>query len=558
LITINSEDFQRAKCFPVRKEVVYVPGVGVETERFRELNENDIGIRKRKRQELGIHESDFVILCVAELNENKNIHQLIDAIDRLRKISHNESESQARSVKCVLAGDGEQRELLISKVQALELSEQICFLGFRTDIPELMAASDVVALLSKREGLPKALMEALAAEKPIVATDVRGNRDLVEDGVNGYLVQVGDVPGTAEAILKLLQDEQKRIQMGKTNRVKAHTYDISNILERMEKIYDKALSEVGRREQVDDSMKIVVTGGAGFIGSHVVEQLVKNNHQVAIIDDLSTGKEEYISAEAAFYKMSILEPGLDAVFRLERPEVVIHQAAQISVQQSLQDPVHDLRVNVEGTLRLLELSLRFGVRKFIFASTAAVYGNPQYLGIDEAHPTRPLSFYGLSKYASERYVRLYAELHQLRYTILRYANVYGIRQDPKGEGGVVSVFVDKLRKGKMPVIYGDGEQTRDFVYVEDVAKANLTALTCGDGEVINIGTGRPTSVNELLRLMNELNDTDIVPDYRPERPGDIRHSYLRNDKARSILGWEPEVTLREGLKRTLDYYRNYS
>lgn len=248
LITINSEDFQRAKCFPVRKEVVYVPGVGVETERFRELNENDIGIRKRKRQELGIHESDFVILCVAELNENKNIHQLIDAIDRLRKISHNESESQARSVKCVLAGDGDQRELLISKVQALELSEQICFLGFRTDIPELMAASDVVALLSKREGLPKALMEALAAEKPIVATDVRGNRDLVEDGVNGYLVQVGDVPGTAEAILKLLQDEQKRIQMGKTNRVKAHTYDISNILERMEKIYDKALSEVGRRE----------------------------------------------------------------------------------------------------------------------------------------------------------------------------------------------------------------------------------------------------------------------------------------------------------------------
>lgn len=305
-------------------------------------------------------------------------------------------------------------------------------------------------------------------------------------------------------------------------------------------------------------MKIVVTGGAGFIGSHVVDQLIKNNHQVAIIDNLSTGKEEYVSSDAAFYKMSILEPELDAVFRLEKPEVVIHQAAQISVQQSLQDPVHDLRVNVEGTLRLLELSRRFGVRKFIYASSAAVYGNPQYLGIDEAHPIRPMSFYGLSKYFSERYICLYAELHQLRYTILRYANVYGIRQDPKGEGGVVSVFVDKLLKGEKPVIFGDGEQTRDFVYVEDVAKANIAALTCGDNAVINIGTGDPTSVNELLGLMNELNGTDVLPDYQPERPGDIRHSYLKNDKARSILGWEPEVTLREGLKRTLDYYRNYS
>lgn len=305
-------------------------------------------------------------------------------------------------------------------------------------------------------------------------------------------------------------------------------------------------------------MKIVVTGGAGFIGSHVVDQLIKNNHQVAIIDNLSTGKEEYVSSDAAFYKMSILEPELDAVFRLEKPEVVIHQAAQISVQQSLQDPVHDLRENVEGTLRLLELSRRFGVRKFIYASSAAVYGNPQYLGIDEAHPIRPMSFYGLSKYFSERYICLYAELHQLRYTILRYANVYGIRQDPKGEGGVVSVFVDKLLKGEKPVIFGDGEQTRDFVYVEDVAKANIAALTCGDNAVINIGTGHPTSVNELLGLMNELNGTDVLPDYQPERPGDIRHSYLKNDKARSILGWEPEVTLREGLKRTLDYYRNYS
>lgn len=241
LITINKEDYNRAKCFPVRKEVVFVPGVGVETERFQKLNETEV--RRQKRQELGIHESDFVILSVAEFNKNKNIAQLIDAIVYLKNFF--DKNSKTSSVKCVLAGEGEQQENLMRKVEELELGAHVHFLGFRKDIPELMAASDVVALLSKREGLPKALMEALAAGKPIVATDVRGNRDLVEDGVNGYLVKVGDVPGTAEAILKLIQDEHKRIQMGKTNREKAKMYDISNILERMEKIYDKALRDVG-------------------------------------------------------------------------------------------------------------------------------------------------------------------------------------------------------------------------------------------------------------------------------------------------------------------------
>ncbi len=277
-----------------------------------------------------------------------------------------------------------------------------------------------------------------------------------------------------------------------------------------------------------------------------------------MIDDLSKGKAEYVAQNAAFYHMSILDTELDAVFRYEQPDVVIHHAAQIDVQRSLSDPVYDLQVNMEGTVRLLELCRQHGVHKFIYASSAAVYGNPQYLGIDEAHPIRPMSFYGISKYTPEQYICVYAELYGLRYTILRYANVYGIRQDPKGEGGVVSIFVDKLLKGEKPVIYGDGEQTRDFIYVEDVAAANVAALHRGDNEVLNISTGVPTSVNELLRLLNELNGTDILPEHFPERPGDIRHSYLKNDKARQILGWRPKVPLREGLAKTLDYYRNIS
>lgn len=236
LITINREDYQRAKYFPVRKEVLYIPGVGVDTNQFT----NNLEIRKQKRHELGIYENDFVILSVAELNKNKNIIQLIDTISYMKKVFT--EEMRTISIKCLLAGEGDQQVKLRKKVKELKLDDQICFLGFRKDVPELMIASDMVVLLSKREGLPKTLMEALAAGKPIVATDVRGNRDLVEDGVNGYLVKVGDVYETAMAFMKLIKDKNMRVKIGENNKEKAKNYDLSKILMQMERVYEKALS----------------------------------------------------------------------------------------------------------------------------------------------------------------------------------------------------------------------------------------------------------------------------------------------------------------------------
>ncbi|SEM78924.1 SDR family oxidoreductase [Lihuaxuella thermophila] len=303
-------------------------------------------------------------------------------------------------------------------------------------------------------------------------------------------------------------------------------------------------------------MKVLVTGGAGFIGSHIVDHLIAGGAEVAIVDNISTGKSTQIHPDASFYSMDISSPHLLEVFQKEQPEVVIHQAAQIHVGTSVDDPVFDATTNILGTIRLLEASRQTGVRKIVYASSAAVYGNPEYLPIDEQHPVHPLSGYGVSKYTPEQYLSVYHHLYGLRYTILRYANVYGVRQDPRGEGGVISIFIDKILSNSPLTIFGDGEQTRDYIYVEDVAKANLAAIQNGDGEIFNIGTGVRTSLNQVVQLFNQITGRQNPVEYGPERSGDIKHSYFNNQKARALLFWEPAVTLEEGLKKTYEYYRD--
>lgn len=305
------------------------------------------------------------------------------------------------------------------------------------------------------------------------------------------------------------------------------------------------------------NMKILITGGAGFIGSNVVDLLIKEKHEVVIVDNLSQGKVENINESATFYKCDILHVDkLDTIFETEKPEIVIHNAAQIDVQTSLKEPSLDAEVNINGTINVLECCRKFGVKKIIYPSSAAVYGNPQYLPVDENHQVNPISFYGTSKHTPEHYIKIYANLYNIKYTIFRYANVYGIRQDPKGEGGVVSIFIDKFLNYKNPIIFGDGNQTRDFVYVKDIAKANLLALNNADNEICNISTRKPISINHLLKMMKEILNSNLQAIYEQERDGDIRDSSLENEKACKFLNWNAEYSLEEGLKETCMYYQN--
>ncbi|ULL19023.1 NAD-dependent epimerase/dehydratase family protein [Paenibacillus sp. H1-7] len=301
-------------------------------------------------------------------------------------------------------------------------------------------------------------------------------------------------------------------------------------------------------------MNILITGGAGFIASHIVDRLVGHGHVVSIIDNLSTGNMDELSDFASFYHCSIMDDEIESIFQKVQPEVVFHHAAQIDVQTSLSQPVLDAEINILGTIKLLEQCKKYGVRKIIYASSAAVYGTPEYLPVDERHPVQPLSFYGISKHTPEHYIEVFSKLSDLDYTILRYANVYGIRQDPRGEGGVISIFVNKLLEGRTPIIFGDGEQTRDFIYVKDIVEANIAALEKGSKGIYNISCNEQTTVNQLLKVMSEICNMPFEPQYLPPRSGDIIHSCLDNSAAKEELGWKPKYTLAEGLKETCDYY----
>ncbi|MDQ0482691.1 NAD-dependent epimerase/dehydratase family protein [Guptibacillus hwajinpoensis] len=301
-------------------------------------------------------------------------------------------------------------------------------------------------------------------------------------------------------------------------------------------------------------MKVLVTGGAGFIGSHIVDLLIEEGYKPVVIDNLSTGNPEFLQENVSIYKEDISSVKLEEIFARERPDVVIHHAAQVDVSRSLQNPYSDAQTNIIGTIRLLECCKKFNVKKIIYASSCAIYGDAGDISIKEEFPKMPISFYGISKYTPELYIKKFHKLYGLTYTILRYANVYGPRQTPKGEGGVVSIFIQNLKEGDQPTIFGDGQQTRDFVYVKDVARANLLALYDGDNETFNIGCNRETSINKLFQLITSLLNKQLTPVHSSKREGDIRNSRLDFTKAIQHLGWSPHYNLITGLKETIDYF----
>nr|4ZRM_A Chain A, UDP-glucose 4-epimerase [Thermotoga maritima MSB8]4ZRM_B Chain B, UDP-glucose 4-epimerase [Thermotoga maritima MSB8]4ZRN_A Chain A, UDP-glucose 4-epimerase [Thermotoga maritima MSB8]4ZRN_B Chain B, UDP-glucose 4-epimerase [Thermotoga maritima MSB8] len=305
-------------------------------------------------------------------------------------------------------------------------------------------------------------------------------------------------------------------------------------------------------------MNILVTGGAGFIGSHVVDKLIENGYGVIVVDNLSSGKVENLNRNALFYEQSIEdEEMMERIFSLHRPEYVFHLAAQASVAISVREPARDAKTNIIGSLVLLEKSIKYGVKKFIFSSTGgAIYGeNVKVFPTPETEIPHPISPYGIAKYSTEMYLEFFAREYGLKYTVLRYANVYGPRQDPYGEAGVVAIFTERMLRGEEVHIFGDGEYVRDYVYVDDVVRANLLAMEKGDNEVFNIGTGRGTTVNQLFKLLKEITGYDKEPVYKPPRKGDVRKSILDYTKAKEKLGWEPKVSLEEGLKLTVEYFR---
>lgn len=302
-------------------------------------------------------------------------------------------------------------------------------------------------------------------------------------------------------------------------------------------------------------MRVLVTGGAGLIGSHVVETYVAEGHDVFVVDDLSHGRRANLPVEVPLFELDVRSPEMATLFDEVQPEVLNHHAAQVSVPASVQDPAQDASVNVLGTVNLLQQAVRHQVRKVIFASCVAVYGDPEYVPCDEEHPTCPLSPYGASKLTGEAYLQLFSRLHGLEATIFRYGNVYGPRQDAEGEAGVVAVFVQAMLGGAAAVVDGDGLQTRDFVYVEDVARANLLALEAGDGDVLNLGTGIAATIQGLWEYARDLTGYQRRETHGPPRDGDIRHMVLSTERAAKVLGWRAQVSLEDGLRKTIAAFR---
>ena len=306
-------------------------------------------------------------------------------------------------------------------------------------------------------------------------------------------------------------------------------------------------------------MKVLVTGGAGFIGSHVVEAYLSQGHDVSVVDDLSTGFRHNLKQNLRLYQVDIRSRQLQDVLCQEKPDIVSHQAARANVRESFEEPLLYADVNVLGSVNLLECCKQSGVRKIIYASTGgAVYGEPQWLPVSEDHPVNPLDPYGASKHHVEHYLHLYNLNYGIRYTALRYPNVYGPRQNPQGEAGVVAIFTGQMMANGQPVINGSGEQLRDFVHVSDVARANVLSMDKGDNQIINIGSGTGSSVNTIFSLLAARTGFSKPPVRGPAKKGEVSQIFLNSDKAGELLGWKPEISLKDGLDSTVRFFESVS
>lgn len=304
-------------------------------------------------------------------------------------------------------------------------------------------------------------------------------------------------------------------------------------------------------------MKILVTGGAGFIASQIADAFINEGHQVVILDDLSTGFEKNINPKAKFIKANICNKNLAELFEKEKFDIVNHHAAQMDVRRSVRDPEFDATTNILGTINLLQNCVKYNVKKFMFASTGgAVYGEQDYFPADEKHNTKPKSPYGISKLAVEKYLFFYNSEYKLNYTILRYANIYGPRQNPFGEAGVVAIFSTKLLKDEQPIINGDGKQTRDYVFVGDVVKANVITLNDNNSDIYNIGTGIETDVNQLFNYLNKITNANKDEKHGPAAPGEQMRSVITSEKIFNKFGWRPTTKLEDGLKATVDFFKS--
>ena len=303
--------------------------------------------------------------------------------------------------------------------------------------------------------------------------------------------------------------------------------------------------------------KILITGGAGFIGSHIADLLIKKSYQVVIVDNLSSGKTENLNSQATFYQGDICDLDfLEEVFEKEKPQIVSHHAAQINVRTSLENPQFDAEVNIKGSLNLLELSKKHKIQKFIFASTGgAIYGDTDNRPTPENQCPKPVSPYGIAKFSIENYLHYYNIVWGLNYTALRYSNVYGPRQNPHGEAGVVSIFLDKIKQNEICLINGTGTQTRDYVFVEDVARANLKAIESSFVGSLNVGTAQETSVNQLFETISNNLKKTVESQYRDGPKGEQQTSCLNYQKIQKELGWEPKVNLEKGIQETLEFFK---